>query len=148
MPVSLNELNYLPRTRGTQSCFKPLDSMEGTDGGPMARKVLVVDDEPLVLDVVATMLADLGCDVETATRPEDALQRIGKQPDIDILVADVNMPGLDGRKLAFRAKQMQPDLQVLLLSGREHEGYGFPIIRKPFLEADLRRIMSATTGLC
>jgi CheY-like chemotaxis protein len=114
----------------------------------MARKVLLVDDEPMVLDVVATMLEDLGCDVETSTTAEDALRRIGSEPDIDILLADVNMPGLDGRDLAFRAKQMQPDLLVLLLSGRDHEGFGFPIIRKPFLESDLRRVMSATTGLC
>ena len=114
----------------------------------MARKVLVVDDEPLVLDVVARMLEDLGCEVEVSTKPEDALKRIGSEPNIDILVADVNMPGVDGRQLAFRAKQMQPDLQVLLLSGREHDVYGFPIIRKPFLQSDLRRLMSATTGLC
>jgi two-component system, cell cycle response regulator CpdR len=93
----------------------------------MARKVLLVDDEPMVLDVVATMLEDLGCDVETSTTAEDALRRIGSEPDIDILLADVNMPGLDGRDLAFRAKQMQPDLLVLLLSGRDHEGFGFPI---------------------
>ena len=92
----------------------------------MARKVLLVDDEPMVLDVVATMLEDLGCDVETSTTAEDALRRIGSEPDIDI----------------------QPDLLVLLLSGRDHEGFGFPIIRKPFLESDLRRVMSATTGLC
>ena len=113
----------------------------------MARKVLVVDDEPLVLDVVATMLEDLGYAVETSSTPQEALRRLGSEPDIDILVTDVNMPGLDGRKLAFRAKQMQPDLQVLLLSGRDQDGYGFPIIRKPLLEADLRRVLSATPGL-
>jgi CheY-like chemotaxis protein len=60
------------------------------------------------------MLKDLGCDVETSTTAEDALKRIGGEPDINILLTDVNMPGLDGRDLAFRAKQMQPDLQVLL----------------------------------
>ena len=113
----------------------------------MARKVLLVDDEPMVLDVVATMLEDLGCDVETSTTAEDALRRIGSEPDIDICGRREHA-GLDGRDLAFRAKQMQPDLLVLLLSGRDHEGFGFPIIRKPFLESDLRRVMSATTGLC
>lgn len=112
----------------------------------MARKVLVVDDEPLVLDVVATMLEDLGYAVETSSTPQEALRRLGSEPDIEILVADVNMPGLDGRRLAFRAKQMQPDLQVLLLSGRDQDGYGFPIIRKPFFEADLRRVFVRDNG--
>ena len=114
----------------------------------MGRKVLVVDDEPLVLDVVATMLEELGCDVETAHTGADALNRLGSEEHIDILLADINMPGLDGRKLAYRAKQMRPELNVLLLSGRENDGYGFPIIRKPFLESDLKRVMSQTTGLC
>ncbi len=58
------------------------------------------------------------------------------------------MPGWTVASWLFRAKQMEPDLQVLLLSGRDQDGYGFPIIRKPFLEAHLRRVMSATTGLC
>ena len=115
----------------------------------MGRKVLVVDDDPFVLDVVATMLGDLGCEVETAHTGADALNRLGSEEHIDILVADINMPELDGRKLAPpRAKQMRPELNVLLLSGRENDGYGFPIIRKPFLETDLKRVMSQTTGLC
>jgi two-component system cell cycle response regulator CpdR len=114
----------------------------------MGRKVLVVDDEPLVLDVVATVLEELGCHVEKANTGADALNRLGSEEHIDILLADINMPGLDGRKLAYRAKQMRPELNVLLLSGRENDGYGFPIIRKPFLESDLKRVMSQTTGLC
>jgi two-component system cell cycle response regulator CpdR len=112
----------------------------------MGRKVLVVDDEPLVLDVVATMLEELGCHVETAHTGADALNRLGTEEHINILLADINMPGLDGRKLAYRAKQMRPELNVQLLSGRENDGYGFPIIRKPFLESDLKRVMSQIDG--
>ena len=114
----------------------------------MGRKVLIVDDEPMVLETVASLLADLGCVVETASNGTEALDRLGSDPHIDILIADINMPDLDGRKLAFRAKQMRPELKVLLLSGRENDGYGFPLIRKPFLEFDLTRAMKETTGLC
>jgi two-component system cell cycle response regulator CpdR len=114
----------------------------------VARKVLLVDDEPTILEVVALMLADLGCDVETSTNAEHALKLIASEPEIEVLLTDINMPGVDGRELAFRAKQMRPELQVLLLSGRDHDGYGFPIVRKPFLQSDLHRVMSATTGLC
>ena len=114
----------------------------------MARKVLLVDDEPLVLEVVATMLEDLGCEVQTSTNADHALKLIASEPEIEVLLTDVNMPGVDGRELAFRAKQMRPELQVLLLSGRDHDGYGFPIVQKPFLQADLRRVMSASVGLC
>jgi len=51
----------------------------------MGRKVLVVDDEPLVLDVVATMLEELGCHVEKANTGADALNRLGSEEHIDIL---------------------------------------------------------------
>lgn len=41
-----------------------------------------------------------------------------------------------------------PIFGILLLSGREGDGHGLPILRKPFLEKDLTRTMSQTTGLC
>jgi CheY-like chemotaxis protein len=59
--------------------------------------------------------------------------------------ADVNMPGLSGRELAERARDFRPKLRVLLVSGLESEGRGFPLLRKPFSQSDLRRVM---TGLC
>jgi len=114
----------------------------------LARKVLLVDDEPLVLEVVATMLEDLGCDVQTSTDAEHALQLIASEPEIEVLLTDVNMPGVEGHQLAFRAKQMRPELQILLLSGRDHDGHGFPIVRKTIPPIRPAGAMSATTGLC
>jgi CheY-like chemotaxis protein len=94
------------------------------------------------------MLEDIGCDVVTSATGAEALDLISNDPQIEIVITDINMPKLGGRELAFRAKQMQNHLHVILLSGRESDGYGFPIIRKPFLEADLLRVMSQTSGLC
>jgi CheY-like chemotaxis protein len=65
-----------------------------------------------------------------------------------MLVADVSMPGLSGRELAERARDFRPQLRVLLVSGLESEGRGFPLLRKPFTQSDLRRVMADTTGLC
>jgi two-component system, cell cycle response regulator CpdR len=59
-----------------------------------------------------------------------------------------NIPGMNGYELAERAGRGGPDLQMLLLSGRESGGHGFLLIRKPFLEDDLRRAMECSTGLC
>jgi CheY-like chemotaxis protein len=58
------------------------------------------------------------------------------------------MPDMDGYELAAQAARLRPDLRILLLSGREGDGHGLPILRKPFLEEDLARTMSQTTGLC
>ena len=99
----------------------------------MARTVLVVDDDPLVLEVTADMLKDLGCAVVTAASGMDALERLSENANIEILVTDLNMPGMDGYELVQRAAVIRPGLQVLL-SGREIDGRGWPVVRKPFLE--------------
>jgi CheY-like chemotaxis protein len=114
----------------------------------MPRRILVVDDEPMVLDVTAQMLEDLGCEVLTATNAEDALRRISDDSHIEILVTDINMPGMDGRELAARAVHIHKNLKVIVLSGSQVDGCGFPLVRKPFSQDDLRQTMLNHTGLC
>ena len=114
----------------------------------MPRTVLAVDDDAGVLDVIAAMLEDLGCDVITAGSGTDALDQLKRNERIAILITDINMPGMDGHELAERAKRMRPELKVLQLSGRERRRDGYPMIRKPFTVADLANTMQQTTGLC
>jgi two-component system, cell cycle response regulator CpdR len=114
----------------------------------LARVVLVVDDDPLVLEVTATMLQDLGCEVVTAPGAKEALDKLSTDRRIEVLITDINMPGMDGHELARAAVRMRKRLKVILLSGRKTEGCGFPLIRKPFLEQDLVETMRRTTGLC
>jgi CheY-like chemotaxis protein len=92
------------------------------------------------------MLEDLGCEVVTAASGLDALERLSENANIDILVTDLNMPGMDGYELAQRAAATRPGLQVIMLSGREIDGW--PVVRKPFLQQDLAHTMKQTTGLC
>ena len=94
------------------------------------------------------MLKDLGFEVVTAACGMDALERLSENANIEILVTDLNMPGMDGYELVQRAATTRPGLQVIMLSGREIDGRGWPVVRKPFLEQDLAHIMKQTTGLC
>jgi len=112
------------------------------------RTVLVVDDEPLVLEVTARMLEELGCESITAHDGHEALALLKNGRAIDIMITDINMPGLTGYELAESARRLRPGLQMILLSGREADGHGLPLLRKPFLENDLVRVMRETTGLC
>jgi two-component system cell cycle response regulator CpdR len=114
----------------------------------LARLVLVVDDEPLVLAITASMLEDLGCEVVTATNAPEALATLSADPRVEILITDINMPGMDGYELVEKAKRVREELAVILLSGREPVGSGFPLFRKPFSESDLKRTMAQHTGLC
>ena len=114
----------------------------------MPRRALVADDDPLTLELIASMLEELGCETVTARSGTDALGQLARDRSIDILFTDINMPGLSGVELAERAQDYRAELRVLLLSGRESDAHGFPLLRKPFSESDLRQVMADTTGLC
>ena len=80
--------------------------------------VLVVDDEPHVLAVIARVLGEAGYDVLATHSPSDALERIrAESPEVDLLVTDLRMPELSGVELAVSAREAVPDLAVLFLSG-------------------------------
>jgi two-component system, cell cycle response regulator CpdR len=114
----------------------------------MARVALAVDDDPAVLYLIADMLEDLGCEVICAHNGTDALAVLARDQRIEILITDINMPGIAGHELAEKAKRMRHGLNPILVSGREANSHCFPMIRKPFLKDDLRRVMKETTGLC
>ena len=110
----------------------------------MSRVVLLVDDDLLVLDVAASMLEDIGCEVVTAAGGAEALEKLSIDKRIDILITDVNMPGIDGYALAKYATQTRESLKVI----RRESDRGYPLIRKPFMQDDLKRTMAQQTGLC
>jgi CheY-like chemotaxis protein len=114
----------------------------------MPRRAIVADDDPLMRELIALMLEELGCETLMARSATEALGQLARDESIEILCADVNMPGLSGRELAERARDFRPELRVLLVSGVESDGRGFPLLRKPFSRSDLRRVMAETTGLC
>lgn len=78
--------------------------------------VLVVDDEPELLDVHVTMLQAAGFMVYAANNGEEALQALS-QYQIDVLVSDIVMPGMDGLALAKEAIRLKPTLKIQMVSG-------------------------------
>jgi two-component system cell cycle response regulator CpdR len=114
----------------------------------MPRVVLLVEDEPLLCAVAALMLEDMGCNVVTADNGKNALEKLSTDLRIAILITDINVPDMDGYALAEAAVRMRKQLKVILLSGKESDGHGFPLVRKPFLKDDLIQTMARHTGLC
>ena len=111
-------------------------------------RVLVVDDEALIVVLTASWLEDLGCEVETAFNGSQALTKLWNDRHIEVLITDVNMPGISGYQLAERAKEMRPELKVIMLSGAETDPHGWPLVRQPFLLSDLMRAISDVGGTC
>jgi DNA-binding NtrC family response regulator len=85
---------------------------EGT--GP---RVLLVDDEEKFLEVLSQRLGTRGIEAETSTTGEEALVKI-KNRNFDAVVLDVMMPGLGGIETLKRIKQENPEVQIIMLTGR------------------------------
>jgi two-component system cell cycle response regulator CpdR len=112
------------------------------------RVVLVVDDEPDVLEILAALLEDLGCEVVTATGPPEALEKLAADFRIDVLFTDIEMPGMDGYELAEKAQRIRSGLKVIVTSGRAQDRTDLPMVHKPFGTEALARVMEETTRLC
>ncbi len=81
-------------------------------------RVLVVDDEPTVRMLVVEVAEELGYDVLEAFDGPSAMRLLQKEQGIDLLITDVGLPGgMNGRQVADAALAMQPDLNVLFITG-------------------------------
>lgn len=79
-------------------------------------RVLVVDDEEVVVSLVRDALEDEGVDIDGALSGPEALSCIEKNP-CDLIITDIRMPGMDGIQLVTRVREKNPDVQVIFMTG-------------------------------
>jgi PAS domain S-box-containing protein len=106
------------------------------------QKILVVEDEPAIRDLVALLLKNSGYKVIEAESAAEAVNMVGtdKESAPDLLIADVVMPGISGPELAAMLSGVRPDMRVLYVSGYTEDIVyrhgilqpGTPILPKPF----------------
>jgi CheY-like chemotaxis protein len=106
------------------------------------RRVLLVDDDPLVLMATADMLRELGHEPIEMTSAKKALEALrgGERPDLAIL--DYAMPEMSGVALAELLRETYPGLPLLLATGyseREKAGGNLPRLDKPYTLTELAR---------
>ena len=106
--------------------------------------ILVVDDEPAVVRVVTVFLARAGYMAIVAENGASGLEAFQASADqIDLVLADIVMPVLDGISMANAIRRIRPNVPVLLMSGYSESVIttiskeSFPFIKKPFLAAEL-----------
>ena len=78
--------------------------------------ILIVDDEPVVLDVLKRLLEEEGREIALAGTPEEAM-RIAERGPIDVALIDKNLQGASGLDLSRKLKALQPELEVILITG-------------------------------
>jgi CheY-like chemotaxis protein len=121
---------------------------------PLDLTILVVDDDPQVLEVAATACAEIGLTVLRADDGPGALEILRENPEVELLLTDISMPNMTGWELAHAAKQKYPDLKVIYTSGyiktypigQHGMGYG-PLLPKPWRGNQLREQVRAVLGL-
>src|SRR4029077_1288456 len=110
-------------------------------------RVLIVDDEDSMRQLVARAIAMDGHDITTASDGAEALEILGsEQGAFDLLLTDIQMPVMDGIALALAAARDFPELTILLMTGfaeqRERasglNAIAHDVITKPFSVADIR----------
>ena len=79
-------------------------------------RVLLVDDEEEFVRALAKRLTTRGLNVDVTGDGESAVEKV-KQRDFDVIVLDLAMPGIDGLETLKRLREVNPDLQVVLLTG-------------------------------
>jgi two-component system cell cycle sensor histidine kinase/response regulator CckA len=108
------------------------------------KTILVADDDPAVLAVVASILAQAGFHVLEAPDGPAALELAGQtREDIHLLLSDVDMPGMRGPELAKALQEQRTETRVALMSGGGDAfdipamNYGWAYIEKPFASTTL-----------
>jgi signal transduction histidine kinase/CheY-like chemotaxis protein len=122
---------------------------------PSGARVLLVDDDPDVRDIVTAQLRELGCAVVPVTNGHAALDLLDRDnvAGFDLLISDYAMPGFSGAELAAAVRERWPKLPVLLITGYNdiapgdiaagdiaagaRPGQGWDWLQKPFRQAEL-----------
>lgn len=113
-------------------------------------RVLVIDDEPETLDLFTAVLSDSGFEVYSALNGADGLMLVNvERPDVVLL--DLQMPGVPGFDVFRRIRAVRPDLPVIIVSGQSDlklaratlDGGAVDYVPKPFDPEDLLRAVAA-----
>jgi DNA-binding NtrC family response regulator len=101
-----------------------------------ALRLLIVDDEPNLLDLLRRYLGRLGYEIETCGGAEEALTLFQAGPDrFSLVITDLSLPTLSGEELIQRMRDLRPGLPAMITSGYPYQpqspGIGF--LQKPFL---------------
>jgi CheY-like chemotaxis protein len=140
-----------PGEGSTISIYLPAVVADAPEAGAAhTERVLIVEDEPDLMDVAASLFTNMGYEVLTAASAREAIDVL-EHKDVDILFTDVVMPnGMDGLELAAYAREHFPETKIMLASGyplpalkQRHgkEFNEFAFVNKPYRLSDLARTL-------
>ncbi|MFM8267247.1 MAG: ATP-binding protein, partial [Ilumatobacteraceae bacterium] len=123
-----------------------------TTGEWAVQRVLVIDDEPALADLVAAWLGDLGMATRVATTPAEALRAVEEFAP-QLVVSDANLRAeMDGLELARRIVEQLPATVIVFMTGfsdriKALQAAGVAVLAKPFTRDDLVRVLTEHVGI-
>ena len=115
-------------------------------------RVLVIDDDPSVREVVRYLVVSFGYDCETAADGARGLARFD-EGGWDLVVTDLAMPRMSGWEVAEAIRRRSPTMPIVLITGlidsevmRRADERGLPVVPKPFREEMLRTVVAKALG--
>ena len=128
---------YLPRHCGRVDEQLSLPAPASQPAARLGETILLVDDEPSIRLLAAEVLEEQGYTVHQAANAESALQILREGPSIDILIADLGLPGLNGSQLAETGRTLRPAMKILFITG-----YGERALRPAALPIPAHTLLS------
>lgn len=123
----------------------------GLPTGSQAITILFVDDDPIIAMATSAMIADLGYTVLTAGSGSHALKILRGDHPVALMITDYSMPAMNGVELAKAAREVIPNLGILLATGYHDVDGGnelqLPLVSKPYdqsqLQAQIERLLAS-----
>lgn len=130
---------YLPRYRG-ETEQPEASTVEAAPPAIDGETVLLVEDDPVVRGLILETLAELGYSALEAADGPSGVRILESDVPIDLLVTDIGLPGLNGRQVADRGRELRPGLKVLFMTGYAENAalasgfldHGMEMVTKPF----------------
>lgn len=141
---------YFPRAVGV-----PQAAPKAVESGPAVqcrRRVLLVDDDPEVREVIASFLLDMGHDLVERASGAAALAALVEDDRFDLVIADLAMPGMTGFEFATVVRDRWPSLPILMVTGYADITKlpslpgEFALLHKPFEQHELHARIAELTG--
>ena len=121
---------------------------------PMAKTILLVDDDPMVLNILCDLLRQCGYTVIAAGEASAALAESGRGTSIDLVITDYQMAGMNGLEFLHEFRRRHPTVPAIMLTGhRSLEGHqdaaglgATAYLHKPFRSRELMRVVAGALG--
>ena len=138
-----------PALAGPEATVADPASLRARDA--QGKRILVVDDDELIRTSLPPMLEGMGHRVQTASGGMEALRRLEAGLQVDLVILDLNMPGMSGTETLGRLRMFRPGLPVLISTGYQDESAreileahpGVRSIQKPFSFLELRTMLDS-----